>query len=52
MQQKNEKVFSHHIKLPIGQLQLNNGQLAGLGNNPRFIRDEKFAQLKLSLEKS
>lgn len=41
-----------HINLPIDKLQLNNGQLDGLGKNPRFIRDEKFGQLKKSLEES
>lgn len=43
---------THHINLPIEKLQLNNGQLDGLGKNPRFIRDEKFEQLKRSLEES
>ena len=33
-------------------LELNEGQKEGLPKNPRYIRDEKFAKLKMSLEKS
>ena len=39
-------------KLPVAKLELNEGQLEGLPTNPRYIKDEKFAKLKLSLERS
>lgn len=39
-------------KLPVAKLELNEGQLDGLPTNPRYIKDEKFAKLKLSLERS
>lgn len=39
-------------KLPAAKLELNEGQLDGLPTNPRYIKDEKFAKLKLSLERS
>ena len=31
---------------------MNDGQLEGLPKNPRYIKDERFAKLKLSLEQS
>ena len=33
-------------------LEMNEGQLEGLPKNPRYIKDERFAKLKLSLETS
>jgi ParB-like chromosome segregation protein Spo0J len=36
--------------IPITKIQTNNGQIAGLPKNPRFIRDERFAKLKQSIE--
>lgn len=36
--------------IKIDQLELNNGQLEGLAKNPRFIKDERFAALKKSIE--
>ena len=38
--------------LPIGKLELNNGQLAGLPKNPRYIRDDEYEKLKRSIEQS
>lgn len=34
----------------IKDLEVNRGQIAGLPKNPRFIRDERFAALKKSIE--
>lgn len=47
-----DKVYRQNVNIPIQYIQLNNGQLKGLGKNPRFIRDEKFEQLKQSLQDS
>lgn len=33
-------------------IEMNDGQLEGLPKNPRYIKDERFAKLKLSLEQS
>ena len=33
-------------------LEMNDGQLEGLPKNPRYIKDERFAKLKLSMEPS
>lgn len=41
-----------HQKIELSRLQLNEGQLAGLPKNPRFIRDEKFKELCRSIETS
>lgn len=41
-----------HQKIELSRLQLNEGQLAGLPKNPRFIRDEKFKDLCRSIEQS
>lgn len=41
-----------HQKIELSRLQLNEGQLAGLPKNPRFIRDEKFKDLVRSIETS
>lgn len=38
--------------LPVALLEMNDGQLEGLPKNPRYIKDERFAKLKLSLETS
>lgn len=46
-----QKIEYSHI-LSKAVLELNEGQLDGLPKNPRYIKDEKFAKLKLSLEKS
>lgn len=40
------------VKIPTSKLELNEGQLEGLPTNPRYIKDERFAKLKLSLESS
>lgn len=42
--------YSHILNKDI--LETNDGQLEGLAKNPRFIKDEKFAKLKHSLEQS
>lgn len=42
--------YSHIISKKL--LEINDGQLTGLARNPRFIKDEKFAKLKHSLEQS
>lgn len=36
-------------KIPLKQLQRNDGQIEGVAGNPRFIRDEKFKLLKQSI---
>lgn len=41
-----------HQKIELSRLQLNEGQLAGLPKNPRFIKDEKFKDLCRSIETS
>ncbi len=41
-----------HQKIALSCLQLNEGQLAGLPKNPRFIKDEKFSDLCRSIEQS
>lgn len=46
-----EKIECSHI-LNKSVLELNEGQLEGLPKNPRYIKDEKFAKLKLSLQQS
>ena len=47
-----EKQIEYTHVLHKSVLELNEGQLEGLPKNPRYIRDEKFAKLKLSLETS
>lgn len=42
--------FTHLINNSL--LELNEGQLEGLPKNPRYIKDERFAKLKHSLEQS
>lgn len=42
--------FTHLISNSL--LELNEGQLEGLPKNPRYIKDERFAKLKHSLEQS
>lgn len=42
--------YSHILNKTV--LETNDGQLQGLQRNPRFIKDEKFAKLKHSLEQS
>lgn len=37
-------------RISLNKLQPNNGQVEGLPANPRFIKDEKFAKLKKSIE--
>lgn len=39
-------------KIPLSEIELNEGQLNGLPSNPRFIKDEKFASLVRSLQES
>lgn len=39
-------------KIPLSEIELNEGQMNGLPENPRFIRDEKFEALKKSLNES
>ena len=46
-----QKLGYTHI-LPSSVIELNEGQLEGLPKNPRYIKDERFAKLKLSLEQS
>jgi 16S rRNA G966 N2-methylase RsmD len=40
------------VILPLSQLEVKKGQIEGLPKNPRFIRDEKFKRLKLSIEEN
>lgn len=49
--QKQEKIEYSHI-LNKAVLEMNEGQLEGLPKNPRYIKDEKFAKLKRSLQQS
>ncbi len=46
-----KKLDYTHI-LPKEVIEMNDGQLEGLPKNPRYIKDERFAKLKLSLETS
>lgn len=46
-----KKLDYTHV-LPVSVLEMNDGQLEGLPKNPRYIKDERFAKLKLSLETS
>ncbi|MBR1525132.1 MAG: hypothetical protein IJ640_00530 [Prevotella sp.] len=46
-----QKLDFTHV-LPISLIEMNDGQLEGLPKNPRYIKDERFAKLKLSLETS
>lgn len=46
-----KKLDYTHI-LPSEVIEMNDGQLEGLPKNPRYIKDERFAKLKLSLEQS
>lgn len=39
-------------KIPLSEIELNEGQLNGLPSNPRFIKDEKSASLVRSLQES
>ena len=41
-----------HQKIALTRLQLNSGQLEGLPQNPRYIKDEKFHDLCRSIETS
>ena len=41
-----------HKKIALPRLEVNEGQLAGLPKNPRFIKDEKFKDLCRSIEQS
>lgn len=41
-----------YITLNLDALELNEGQLKGVPKNPRFIRDEKFQDLKKSIQES
>ena len=41
-----------HQKIALPRLEVNEGQLAGLPKNPRFIKDEKFKDLCRSIEQS
>lgn len=47
-----EKQLDYTHVLPISVIEMNDGQLEGLPKNPRYIKDERFAKLKLSLEQS
>lgn len=49
-QQSEQIEYSHILNKSV--LETNDGQLEGLPSNPRFIKDERFAKLKLSLEQS
>lgn len=40
------------LNIPLGLLEINEGQVEGLPQNPRFIKDEKFELLKKSLTES
>lgn len=46
-----QKLDYTHI-LSSSVIETNEGQLEGLPKNPRYIKDERFAKLKLSLEQS
>ncbi len=46
-----QKLDYTHI-LSSSVIEMNDGQLEGLPKNPRYIKDERFAKLKLSLEQS
>lgn len=46
-----QKLDYTHI-LPSSIIEMNDGQLEGMPKNPRYIKDERFAKLKLSLEQS
>lgn len=37
-------------KIPLSKLHLNTGQIKDVPKNPRFIKDERFAALKKSIE--
>lgn len=41
-----------HQRIELARLELNDGQLAGLPRNPRYIKDEKFRELCRSVEQS
>ena len=38
------------VVLPLADLETNTGQVEGLPQNPRLIKDEKFKKLKKSIE--
>ena len=42
--------YTHVLSASV--IEMNDGQLEGLPKNPRYIKDERFAKLKLSLEQS
>ncbi len=42
--------YTHVLSASV--IETNDGQLEGLPKNPRYIKDERFAKLKLSLEQS
>jgi len=37
------------VTIPISKLHTNNGQIEGVGKNPRFIRDEAYEKIKKSI---
>lgn len=43
-------MFVNRLEIETAKLWPNDGQIAGLPQNPRFIKDEKFAKLKQSIE--
>ena len=47
-----EKQLGYTYLISKSLLENNDGQLEGLPKNPRYIKDERFAKLKLSLETS
>lgn len=47
---KTEAETAETKMIPIEDLELNRGQIAGLPKNPRFIRDDRFEALKKSIE--
>ena len=47
-----EELLGYTHLIDASLLEQNDGQLEGLPKNPRYIKDERFAKLKLSLEQS
>ena len=41
-----------YMTIKLDALELNDGQLQGVPKNPRFIKDEKFEDLKQSIRES
>lgn len=54
MNESKEKIqtIGEFKRIPIGDLQNNDGQIKGVPKNPRFIRDDEFNTLKRSLTES